>query len=185
MSRLELAIAMRYLRSRRGSRLLSFITVIAIGGLMVGVGALIVIMGVMNGLQYDLREKILVGSPDIRVLGYGDDLRIQPWKQLVDSVRKEQGVVAAAPFVLTQALMRTSNSNYMEAVSISGIIPADDSAAMGLVNGAGGARSAGPVTTIRQHAVTGDFRFATADGKRRGAVLGKLLADRQIGRAHV
>ena len=96
MSRLELAIAMRYLRSRRGSRLLSFITLIAIGGLMVGVGALIVIMGVMNGLQYDLREKILVGSPDIRVLGYGDDLRIQPWKQLVDSVRKERGVVAAA-----------------------------------------------------------------------------------------
>jgi lipoprotein-releasing system permease protein len=178
MSRLELAIAMRYLRSRRGSRLLSFITVIAIGGLMVGVGALIVIMGVMNGLQYDLREKILVGSPDIRVLGYGDDLRIQPWKQLVDSVRKEPGVVAAAPFVLTQGLMRTSSSNYMEAVSISGIIPADDSLAMGVVAGAKGPRSSGPVTTIRQHAASGDFRFATSDGKRRGAVLGKLLADR-------
>lgn len=177
MSRLELAIAMRYLRSRRGSRLLSFITVIAIGGLMVGVGALIVIMGVMNGLQYDLREKILVGSPDIRVLGYGDDLRIQPWKQIVDSVRKDHGVVAASPFVLTQGLMRAS-SNYQEAVSISGILPADDTLAMGILQSARGPRSAGPVTSIRQHAVSGDFRFATADGKRRGAVLGKLLADR-------
>ena len=32
--------------------------------------ALIVVMGVMNGLQRDLREKILIGSPDIRVLTY-------------------------------------------------------------------------------------------------------------------
>ena len=43
---------------------------IAIGGVLVGVSALIVIMGVMNGLQRDLREKILVGSPDLRVLPY-------------------------------------------------------------------------------------------------------------------
>ena len=71
LSRLGFEIAWRYLRSRRGSRLLSFITVIAIGGIVVGVSALIVIIGVMNGLQTDLREKILVGSPDIRVLAYG------------------------------------------------------------------------------------------------------------------
>jgi len=38
--------------------------------------------------------------------------------------------------------------------------------------------AAGPVTSIREHATTGDFRFATSDGKRRGAVLGKLLAER-------
>jgi len=68
MSRLELGIAWRYLRSRRGSKLLSLISVIAIGGVVVGVSALIVIMGVMTGLQNDLREKILIGSPDIRVL---------------------------------------------------------------------------------------------------------------------
>ena len=56
MSRLELGIAWRYLRSRRGSKLLSLISVIAIGGVVVGVSALIVIMGVMTGLQNDLRE---------------------------------------------------------------------------------------------------------------------------------
>ena len=72
MTRLELAVAWRYLRSRRGSKLLSFISMIAIGGVVVGVSALIVIIGVMNGLQHDLREKILVGSPDVRILTYGD-----------------------------------------------------------------------------------------------------------------
>jgi lipoprotein-releasing system permease protein len=87
MTRLELAIAWRYLRSRRGSRLLSFISVIAIAGVAIGVSALIVIIGVMNGLQHDLREKILVGSPDIRVLTYGDDLKMDSWRFPLNRVR--------------------------------------------------------------------------------------------------
>jgi lipoprotein-releasing system permease protein len=164
LSRLEFEIAWRYLRSRRGSRLLSFITVIAIGGIVVGVSALIVIIGVMNGLQTDLREKILVGSPDIRVLAYGDELRIDDWKQLLDTVRTQRGVVAAAPFVLTQALMRKDPGKYSEGVSIAGIEP----------KGVGGAE----VTTIREHAIEGDFRFASSDGTHRGAVLGKSIANR-------
>ena len=164
LSRLEFEIAWRYLRSRRGSRLLSFITVIAIGGIVVGVSALIVIIGVMNGLQTDLREKILVGSPDIRVLAYGEDLRIPEWRQLLETVKKKKGVVAAAPFALTQALMRKDPGSYFEGVSVAGIAPKGDG---------------GPeVTTIRDHAKEGDFRFASSDGKHRGAVIGKLLADR-------
>src|SRR5947208_1668940 len=81
MTKLELSIAWRYLRSRRGSRLLSLISVIAIGGVIVGVSALIVIIGVMNGLQNDLREKILIGSPDIRVLTVGEDMVMSSWQK--------------------------------------------------------------------------------------------------------
>ncbi len=55
--KLEWFIARRYLSSRRGARFLSLITLIAIGGVAVGVMALIVVIGVMNGLQNDLREK--------------------------------------------------------------------------------------------------------------------------------
>lgn len=164
LSRLEFEIAWRYLRSRRGSRLLSFITVIAIGGLVVGVSALIVIIGVMNGLQTDLREKILVGSPDIRVLAYGEELRIDNWRHLLDTVRKSRGVAAAAPFVLTQALMRKDPGTYTEGVFVAGIAPKN--------------RSEPEVTTIREHAIEGDFRFESADGKHRGAVVGSLLASR-------
>jgi len=86
VTKLELQIAWRYLRSRRGSKLLSLISIIAIGGVLVGVSALIVIIGVMNGLQHDLREKILVGSPDIRVLTYGEDLKINDWPRLTEAL---------------------------------------------------------------------------------------------------
>ena len=163
MNRLELSIAARYLRSRRGSRLLSLISIIAIGGVLVGVSALILILGVMNGLQRDLREKILVGSPDIRVLSYGEDLKIDDWHTVLAKVKQQRGVVAAAPFVLVEGGMNAGH-DYAGAVYIVGIQPAG--------------RGVPDVTTIRQHLISGDFRFASSDGQTRGVVLGKLVAAR-------
>jgi lipoprotein-releasing system permease protein len=163
VTKLELQIAWRYLRSRRGSKLLSLISIIAIGGVLVGVSALIIIIGVMNGLQHDLREKILVGSPDIRVLTYGEDLKINDWPTVLEKVRKQPGVVSAAPFVLTEGVM-TGGRDYAGGVYIVGIPPQG--------------RGVPDVTTIREHATNGDFRFASSDGQKRGVVLGKLLAAR-------
>lgn len=163
MSRLELRIAWRYLRSRRGSKLLSLISVIAIGGVVVGVSALIVIMGVMTGLQNDLREKILIGSPDVRVLNYGSDMVLTDWRPVLAKVQKAPDVVAAAPFVLTKALVGAGHK-YSDGAYVMGILP----------EGEGGP----PVTSIRDHATAGDFRFETTDGERRGAVVGARLANR-------
>jgi lipoprotein-releasing system permease protein len=130
---------------------------------LVGVSALIVIIGVMNGLQHDLREKILVGSPDIRVLSYGEDLKIGDWPKVLDKVRKQPGVVSAAPFVLTEGLMNAGH-DYAGGVYIVGLLPQG--------------KGAPEVTTIRSHTTDGDFRFASGDGQHRGVVLGKLLASR-------
>lgn len=163
MNRLELSIAWRYLRSRRGSQLLSLISMIAIGGVLVGVSALILIMGVMNGLQRDLRDKILVGSPDIRVLSYGEDLKVTDWPSILEKVKRQPGVVAAAPFVLVEGGMNAGH-DYAGAAEVVGIPPQG--------------RGVPDVTTIRHHASSGDFRFASSDGQRRGIVLGKLLAAR-------
>jgi len=164
MSRLEFSIAWRYLRSRRGSKLLSLISVIAILGVTVAVSALIVIIGVMNGLQNDLREKILIGSPDIRVLTYGEDMVMTDWQKVLKQIVRQPGVVAAGPFVHTQAVIRAARHKYFEAGFVEGI-PRD---------GPGVAQ----VTSIRRRAKAGDFTFATLDGKHRGAVLGTKLAER-------
>ena len=163
MTRLELAIAWRYLRSRRGSKLLSFISVIAIAGVVIGVSALIIIIGVMNGLQHDLREKILVGSPDIRVLTYGDDLKMDSWHFALKRVREVPGVVAAAPFVQSEGAMNAGRT-YASGVYVVGIP---------------GAGSGVPeVTSIREHAVRGKFSFESKDGTHHGVVIGQLLASR-------
>ena len=163
MTRLELAIAWRYLRSRRGSKLLSFISVIAIAGVVIGVSALIIIIGVMNGLQHDLREKILVGSPDIRVLTYGDDLKMDSWHFALKRVREVPGVVAAAPFVQSEGAMNAGRT-YASGVYVVGIP---------------GSGSGFPeVTSIREHAVRGKFSFESKDGTHHGVVIGQLLASR-------
>jgi lipoprotein-releasing system permease protein len=164
MTRLELHIAWRYLRSRRGSKLLSLISIIAIGGVIVGVSALILIIGVMNGLQNDLREKILIGSPDIRVLTYGEDLSMPDWAAVMKVVEGTSGVVAAAPFVHTQAGISKGRSNYAEGVFVMGIVPSRP----GLKE----------VTSIRQTARAGDFTFRDIRGAAEGVVLGSRLAAR-------
>jgi lipoprotein-releasing system permease protein len=160
---LEWHIAWRYLRGGRGSKLLSFISVIAIVGVMVGVGALIVVMGVMNGLQRDMREKILIGTPDVRVVSAGRDGRIDDWQTMLRKVRATPGVVAAGPYVLTQAIANAGHSQ-MEGGVVMGLPPQDTRAPV--------------VTDIRSHAKAGDFRFVSADSGGPGIVLGKLLAGR-------
>jgi lipoprotein-releasing system permease protein len=152
-------MAWRYMRSRRGSRLLSLISVIAVAGVVVGVSALIVIIGVMNGMQRDLRDKILMASPDIRVLPYGADMVMADWKRTLEKVRKDPGTVAAAPFVVLNAIV-TPRSRFVTPVVVMGLPQAD---------------SGSEVTMIRHTATAGDFSFAT-EGGRNGAVLGERLA---------
>ncbi|MEO8624533.1 MAG: FtsX-like permease family protein, partial [bacterium] len=113
--------------------------------------------------QNDLREKILIGSPDVRVLNYGSDMVLKDWKPILEKVSKQPGVVASAPFVLTKALVGAGHK-YSDGAFVMGILP----------EGEGGP----PVTTIRSFRTSGDFRFQTTDGKQQGAVLGAKLANR-------
>jgi len=123
-----------------------------------------VIISVMNGLQTDLREKILVASPDLRVLTFGDAMVMSDWHTVLAKVKAQPGIAAAAPFVLTQGLA-TVRGDYVEGAYIIGIEPAAPNAAR--------------VTGIRETALgEQDFSFATTSGELRGVALGKKLAER-------
>ena len=163
MNRLERKLASRYLRSRRSSRLFSLITLIAIGGVTVGVMALVVVTGVMNGLQNELRDKILVASPHLRVLTFGRGLRLDDWEAVRAEVRQHPEVRAVAPFVLSQGLL-SAGADYAQGVYVIGIEP--DTGTMA-------------VTRLAQHFLQGDLRFQTTDADVDGGiVLGRRLAER-------
>ncbi len=163
MSRVEWWVAGRYLRSRRASRFVSLITLIAISGVTLGVTALIVVIGVMSGLQKDLREKILVANPHLRVLTYGEGLRMDDWRRVLGVVRREPDVVAALPFVLSQGLL-SAGHDYAEGVAVIGTEPDTGRAA---------------VTGLARTFLSGDLRFAaTAKDVDGGVVLGQRLASR-------
>jgi lipoprotein-releasing system permease protein len=117
---LEWRVARRYLASRRGTRFLSLITLIAIGGVAVGVTALIVVTAVMNGLQTELRKGILGVNPHVFVLTYGEGMRMDGWQAPLTRVRTVEGVVAAAPFVHTEVGLQ-NRGKYAEAAVLRGI----------------------------------------------------------------
>ena len=119
MRALDWYIARRYLASRKRGRLLSLITWIALAGVTVGVTALIVVIGVMTGMQQDLRAKILGSTPHILVLQQGSALRMGGWQPVLDSARAVPGVVAASPFVLTQVTLR--RRDYAQSAELYGI----------------------------------------------------------------
>jgi lipoprotein-releasing system permease protein len=162
-SRLEWRIARRYLRSRRNSRTASLNTVISTGGVAVGVTALIVVLGVMNGLRDDLRERILVANPHLRVLTFGSGLRLDDWQSVIAQVRKEPGVIAAAPEVISQAGI-TAGQDYGEGVNLVGFDP--DTGKMS-------------VTSLPGAITKGDLSFKTdKPGVDGGILLGSRLASR-------
>ena len=92
-NRFELFVALRYLRAKRRTRFVSFITLISLIGIALGVAALIVILSVMNGFEGELRGRLLSMSAHGFVTG--NDGVTSDWRQLVTEVEAEEGVAAA------------------------------------------------------------------------------------------
>ena len=156
-------IARRYLSSSRGRGFLSLITWIAIGGVAVGVMALIVVIAVMSGLQTDLREKILGANAHGMVLELGESVRMESWASVLERVRADEDVVAAAPFIYTEVGLNVPGGSYSEGAVLRGIL--NDSTAL-------------EVTEVDQHLVSGVMPFGETESGRPGVVLGVSLADR-------
>jgi lipoprotein-releasing system permease protein len=121
-SALERRIAVRYLRGQRGTRSASLQTLIATAGIAIGVAALIIVLGVMNGLRNDLRDRILVASPHLRVNTYGAGLRLDDWQRQIARIRAVPGVLEAAPEVNTQTIV-ANTEDYFEPASVLGVEP--------------------------------------------------------------
>jgi lipoprotein-releasing system permease protein len=112
-------VARRYLAPRRGGRFLSFITWVSLGGVTVGVTALIVVIAVMTGAQKDFQEKILEANPHVLVLEYSNSLRMGDWRSVLDTIRAMSGVVSATPFVLTKVVLVLGD--YSQAADLYGV----------------------------------------------------------------
>lgn len=123
----ELFIGLRYLRAKRRTRFVSFITLISLLGIALGVAALIVILSVMNGFEGELRGRLLSMSAHGFVTG--SDSRTHDWRSIVEAVKAEPGVAAAAPLVQIEGMIQSGND--LEAVLIHGIDPEYEDALSG------------------------------------------------------
>jgi lipoprotein-releasing system permease protein len=121
MKRLDWFIAQRYLSARKKGRFLSIITWIALGGVTVGVGALVVVIAVMTGMQKDLKGKILDSSPHLMVMQYNASLRMEDWRGVLATVQKDPAVVAARPFILSNVVLKRATEQYQQSAQLFGI----------------------------------------------------------------
>ena len=127
----ELFVGLRYLRAKRRTRFVSFITSISLTGIAVGVAALIVILSVMNGFEGELRNRLLSMSAHGTISG--SDGPILEWQTLVEEVGATEGVAAAAPFVQIEGMIQSGRD--LLGVMVHGVDPTWEEALSGdLIN---------------------------------------------------
>lgn len=158
---LEWYIARRYLASRRKGRFLSLITLIAVGGVFLGVTALITVIGVMTGLQRDLQAKILGSNPHIYVFDTGRGLRLGDWRRVLGRAVAQENVVAAEPFVMTNVVATLGNASYAHPATLFGIDPTI---------------AAEPMSEVERQIRAGDLAFGPTQTGLPGVLLGSSLA---------
>lgn len=115
----ELFVGLRYTRAKRRTHFISFISMISMLGIGLGIAALITVMSVMNGFEKEIRARILGAASHIQILGPEDG--IADWEGLVALVQRHPEVTAAAPFVQGQGLLSTGVS--VRGVYVRGVLP--------------------------------------------------------------
>ena len=123
MNYYELFIGIRYLRAKRKQTFISVISVISIGGVALGVAALIIVLAVMTGFESDLRNKILGTNSHVVILKHGKT-GIDDYREITEKMKKEDHVLASTPFVYSQAML--SSPHNVSGVVLRGIDPAQE-----------------------------------------------------------
>lgn len=97
-------IGLRYLRAKRRNHFISFISMVSMLGIALGVAALITVISVMNGFEQELRSRILGMVSHATVTGFSDG--IEDWPRAVEIARQDPRVLGAAPFVEREIMIQ-------------------------------------------------------------------------------
>jgi len=116
----ETFFSLRYLKAKRKQGFISVITGISILGIMIGVMALIVVLGVMNGFREDLVKKILGVNSHLLILSYKGG--ISDTERVIQKALEVDGVLSATPLVYSQVMIK--NYGNISGAVLRGIDPA-------------------------------------------------------------
>ncbi len=118
---LPLYIGLRYTRAKRRNHFISFISLISMLGIALGVMALITVLSVMNGFEKELRVRMLGMAPHIMVFASSDD-GLREWSPLAQHIQDNHSqVTGLAPYIQGQAML--SYYNNIQGVMFQGIDP--------------------------------------------------------------
>lgn len=153
----ELFIARRYLRSRRRENFISFISLISIVGVAIGVATLNFVMAMMNGFETEIRQRIIDTTAHITVYSYAGDGFVD-WQSLAEKVKTVPEVVATAPNIFYKSVIGSSDAN--DGIFVKGIDPKYEFA----------------VSRLHENMVAGEINFDNTADSLPGIVIGRELA---------
>ena len=119
LSPYELFIGLRYTRAKKRNHFISFISMISMLGIALGVAALIIVLSVMNGFQKEIRARILGVTPHLQVASSSGS--IAEWQPIEKIVATHPKVQAAAPYITGQGML--SQNENVQGVMVRGILP--------------------------------------------------------------
>ncbi|BCS87321.1 lipoprotein-releasing ABC transporter permease subunit [Pseudodesulfovibrio sediminis] len=156
--RFETFIALRYLFALRKQSFISVISLFAVCGVAIGVGALIVVIGVMNGFSTDLRDKILGVNAHILVTSLRGG--VKDHDKLAEEVSTVPGVTGVTPFIYSEVMLSTRTG--VKGVVLRGIDPSTSET----------------VVSLSKDMVSGDVNMLGEQSDFPGIIIGSELAKR-------
>ncbi len=150
---IPILVGLRYTRARRRNHFISFISLISMLGLMLGVAVLITVLSVMNGFDQELRSRILGMVPHATITEQGG---MNDWQFIAEKVNQHEDVIGVAPFINAEGML-THQGNVKGAL-ITGIDPTYEP----------------DVSIVGNHIVDGELEGL--EKGRFGIILGNLLA---------
>ena len=160
--RYEFFIARRYLQSKQHTGFISVVAFIAVGGVILGVAALIIMLSVTNGFSGEVRNRLIGMNAHVSIHRfYGEP--IPAFEELIERASAEEGVVAAAPVIEGKVVV--SGEKEMDGLFVWGVDPV----------------SFARVSDLNEHLYDsrGELRLGVLPGnKYPGIVLGRHLAAR-------
>ncbi|MEW8048102.1 MAG: ABC transporter permease, partial [Candidatus Thiodiazotropha sp.] len=116
---IEFYIGLRYTRAKRRNHFISFISLISMLGIMLGVVALIVVLSVMNGFHKEVRERILGMTSHATISGVNGEL--ENWAEVQAEAATFPHVIGEAPYVEGQGMLISGQK--VSGVLLRGILP--------------------------------------------------------------
>jgi lipoprotein-releasing system permease protein len=114
------AIAFRYLRSKRRLHFITLVSLLAVGGVFLGVAALTIVLSVMNGFEDQVQRRIAGTNAHLAVLG-ADDAPLPAGGAIPDAIREALPAAEVAPFVYGKVMVASRAS--VDGMVLKGVVP--------------------------------------------------------------
>ncbi len=121
---LTLFIGLRYTRAKRRNHFISFISLISMVGIALGVAALITVLSVMNGFEQELRNRILGMTAHATIGSFSGGL--SDWQKVAEVARRNEHVLGAAPYIQKEGML--IQGQHVNGALVRGVLPAEEPA---------------------------------------------------------